>query len=66
MLWRFIATLLDNVKYADISAKGIAGLTKRDITLVVEGGYNTVESVAYTSVYHFFGSHHRSLQDTDN
>jgi DNA repair protein RAD51 len=28
--------------------KGVAGLTKRDIQLVVEGGYNTVESVAYT------------------
>lgn len=28
--------------------EGVAGLTKRDIQLVVEGGYNTVESVAYT------------------
>ena len=28
--------------------QGIAGLTKRDIQLVVDGGYNTVESVAYT------------------
>ncbi|KAB5580966.1 Rad51-domain-containing protein [Coniochaeta sp. 2T2.1] len=28
--------------------EGISGLTKRDIQLVVEGGYNTVESVAYT------------------
>lgn len=28
--------------------KGIAGLTKRDIQLVVDGGFNTVESVAYT------------------
>lgn len=28
--------------------EGIAGLTKRDIQLVVDGGYNTVESVAYT------------------
>jgi DNA repair protein RAD51 len=26
----------------------VAGLTKRDIQLIVEGGYNTVESVAYT------------------
>ncbi|KND90171.1 DNA repair protein rhp51 [Tolypocladium ophioglossoides CBS 100239] len=28
--------------------EGIAGLTKRDIQLVVDGGFNTVESVAYT------------------
>lgn len=28
--------------------QGIAGLTKRDIQLVVDGGFNTVESVAYT------------------
>lgn len=29
-------------------AQGVAGLTKRDIQLIVEGGYHTVESVAYT------------------
>ena len=29
-------------------SQGIAGLTKRDIQLFVDGGYNTVESVAYT------------------
>jgi DNA repair protein RAD51 len=28
--------------------QGCAGLTKRDIQLVVDGGYHTVESVAYT------------------
>ena len=28
--------------------KGINGLTARDIKLIVEGGYNTVESIAYT------------------
>ncbi|KAI7310925.1 DNA repair protein [Hortaea werneckii] len=28
--------------------EGMAGLTKRDIQLFVDGGYNTVESVAYT------------------
>ena len=28
--------------------QGVSGLSKRDIALVVEGGYNTVESVAYT------------------
>jgi len=26
----------------------VAGLTKRDIQLIVDGGYNTVEAVAYT------------------
>ncbi|KAJ0168634.1 DNA repair protein rhp51 [Colletotrichum tanaceti] len=29
-------------------ACGVAGLTKRDIQMVVDGGFNTVESVAYT------------------
>lgn len=28
--------------------EGLAGLTKRDIQLFVDGGYYTVESVAYT------------------
>lgn len=28
--------------------EGVAGLTKRDIQLIVDGGYHTVESVAYT------------------
>jgi DNA repair protein RAD51 len=28
--------------------QGMAGLTRRDIQLFVDGGYNTVESVAYT------------------
>jgi DNA repair protein RAD51 len=30
--------------------EGIAGLTKRDIQLFVDAGYNTVESIAYTYV----------------
>lgn len=30
------------------SWQGVAGLTKRDIQLIVDGGFNTVESVAYT------------------
>lgn len=30
--------------------EGVAGLTKRDIQLFIEGGYHTVESVAYTYV----------------
>lgn len=28
--------------------EGMSGLSKRDIQLFVDGGYNTVESVAYT------------------
>ncbi|KAK7430824.1 RecA recombinase Rhp51 [Neonectria magnoliae] len=31
-----------------MALEGIAGLTKRDIQLIIDGGYNTVESVAYT------------------
>lgn len=27
---------------------GVAGMTERDIKLVIDGGYHTVESVAYT------------------
>lgn len=34
------------VKLTD--AQGVNGLTARDIKLVVEGGFNTVESIAYT------------------
>lgn len=30
--------------------EGVAGLSKRDIQLFIDGGYNTVESVAYTCV----------------
>lgn len=29
-------------------SQGVSGLSKRDIQLFVEAGYNTVESVAYT------------------
>jgi DNA repair protein RAD51 len=28
--------------------QGVAGLSKRDIQLFIDAGYNTVESVAYT------------------
>ncbi|OCL13529.1 hypothetical protein AOQ84DRAFT_372091 [Glonium stellatum] len=28
--------------------EGVNGLTARDIKLIIDGGYNTVESVAYT------------------
>jgi len=31
-----------------IVVQGVNGLTARDIKLVIEGGYNTVESIAYT------------------
>lgn len=31
-----------------MALKGVAGLSARDIKLVVDGGFNTVESVAYT------------------
>jgi len=30
--------------------EGVNGLTKRDIQLIVDGGFNTVEAVAYTYV----------------
>lgn len=30
--------------------QGVAGLSARDIKLIVDGGFNTVESVAYTWV----------------
>lgn len=32
--------------------QGVNGLTARDIKLVIEGGFNTVESIAYTYVGH--------------
>lgn len=37
-------------KHADKSVKGVSGLSARDIKLFVDGGYHTVESVAYTFV----------------
>lgn len=33
-------------------SQGVNGLTARDIKLIVEGGFNTVESIAYTYVSH--------------
>lgn len=35
-------------KLLTVDWQGIAGLTKRDIQLVIDGGFNTVEAVAYT------------------
>lgn len=37
-----------SLAYRRLSSQGVAGLTKRDIQLIVEGGFNTVEAVAYT------------------
>ena len=34
----------------DSTHQGVAGLSARDIKLIVDGGFNTVESVAYTWV----------------
>jgi len=38
--------------YAAVSvpnvSQGLNGLTARDIKLVIDGGYNTVEAIAYT------------------
>lgn len=31
--------------------EGVNGLSARDIKLIMDGGYHTVESVAYTHVY---------------
>ena len=31
-----------------MSHQGVAGLSARDIKLIVDGGFNTIESVAYT------------------
>ena len=40
------------IQDADCYQKGVAGLTPRDIKLIVDGGYHTVEAVAYTLVIH--------------
>lgn len=34
--------------------QGVNGLTTRDVKLIMDGGYNTVESVAYTFVFLHF------------
>jgi len=43
-----MARYTDIVLAALTLLQGVAGLSKRDIQLFVEAGYNTVESVAYT------------------
>ena len=42
--------------------EGVNGLSTRDIQLVISGGYNTVESVAYT--YAVSRSRHSTSADT--
>lgn len=42
------ALLVLQAKMVANNSKGVNGLTARDIKLVVEGGYNTVEAIAYT------------------
>ena len=44
----FEAHKLQVVTEALINCQGVAGLSARDIKLIVDGGFNTVESVAYT------------------
>lgn len=34
--------------FADLVFQGQDGLTARDIQLIIDGGYHTVEAVAYT------------------
>lgn len=36
------------IEFTNAITQGVNGLTARDIKLVVDGGYHTVESVAYT------------------
>lgn len=50
-LWhsRYASSQPDLHAFTDI-LKGVNGLTARDIKLVIEGGYNTVEAIAYTYV----------------
>ena len=38
------------IQHGDLMMQGVAGLSARDIKLIVDGGFNTVESVAYTYV----------------
>lgn len=39
-----------SISRANVALQGVNGLTARDIKLVVDGGYNTVEAIAYTYV----------------
>ena len=46
--------------------QGVAGLSARDIKLIVDGGFNTVESVAYTWVSKYGNSRMQQLIYTDH
>ena len=47
--WRCNSTWLSLcADETDVTLQGVSGLSKRDIQLFVDAGYNTVESVAYT------------------
>lgn len=47
--WRYACSEVEQVSASTLTkVQGVNGLTARDIKLVVEGGYNTVESIAYT------------------
>ena len=45
---RYANSLSDRASISLKPSQGVAGLSKRDIQLFVDAGYNTVESVAYT------------------
>lgn len=45
--WRY-ASHAAGFKCATDTVQGINGLTARDVKLVIDGGYNTVEAIAYT------------------
>ena len=45
---RYASNESDRTRSKADNAKGVNGLTARDIKLVVDGGYNTVEAIAYT------------------
>lgn len=47
--WRY-ACLVRRGNYIADNPQGVNGLTARDIKLIMDGGYNTVEAIAYTYV----------------
>ena len=48
--WKYGAKIYAVMINIDWCIQGVAGLSARDIKLIVDGGFNTVESVAYTLV----------------
>jgi hypothetical protein len=55
LLWRYTVSRRHILNKTNAS-KGVNGLTARDIKLITDAGFNTVESVAYT-----YGSLYRLL-----